>query len=145
MAQRLIVEGNDAIVLAVLCQKSGLKPPLGYDQPAKFRDEFVTVGGSDTGALRQFRLSLTEPALTNIGIILDANDQGPAARWQSIRAILAEKYDPATLLTADAQAGYKIIKEENMPTLGVWIMPDNAGPGYLEHFTGSFRKCALAA
>lgn len=134
MAQRLIVEGNDAIALALLCQKSGLMPPLGYEQPAKFKGEFVSVAGSDTNVLKHLRLSLTEPALSNIGVIIDANDYGPGARWQSIRAILAEKYDPATLLSADDQAGPKIIVEADMPKIGVWIMPDNANSGYLEHF-----------
>lgn len=134
MAQRLIVEGNDAIALAVLCQKRGLNPPLGYERPAKFKEEFVSVGGSDTGALQQLRLSLTEPNLTNIGFIIDANSHGAASRWQSIRTILAEKYTPTTLQAADAQPGPRIITEAQMPTIGIWIMPDNAGAGYLEHF-----------
>ncbi len=134
MAQRLIVEGKDAIALAVLCQKSGLKQPLGYDQSIKFKEEFISVGGSDKGVLKQLQLSLREPNLTNIGVIIDANDKGALARWQSIRAILAQHYQPVTLRSADALTGPKIIIETGMPTVGIWLMPDNTNIGYLEHF-----------
>lgn len=134
MAQRLIVEGNDAIALAQLCKRCGLQPPSGYEQPAKFKKEFVTIGEGYNGALQQLKLSLTEPDLTNIGIILDANELGATARWQSIRAILADEYEPATLDDVDVQAGAKIIREPGMPTVSIWIMPDNASVGYLEHF-----------
>ena len=41
MNQLLIVEGNDAIALAVLCKKAGLKPPVGYETEDKFKNEFV--------------------------------------------------------------------------------------------------------
>ncbi|MBK8194355.1 MAG: hypothetical protein IPK76_14505 [Lewinellaceae bacterium] len=123
--------------MATLCTKRGLKAPVGYAERSKFIKEFIKSGGGYTGALTALKDSLSDNALTNIGIIIDANDQGPTARWQSIRAILAEKYDPATLLAADAQTGPKIIIEAGMPTIGVWIMPDNANPGYLEHFLAS--------
>jgi hypothetical protein len=134
MAQRLIVEGNDAIALAVLCQKAGLRPPLGYEQPLKFKEEFVKIGEGAAGAIRQLQLSLTEPELTHIGLVVDANTIGFENRWQQIRRVLAAQYESETLAGADAQDGSKVISENLMPTVGIWIMPDNKGTGYLEHF-----------
>jgi len=137
MAQRLIVEGNDAIAIAVLCNKCGLKPPKGYASPLKFKEEFVKTGGGLNGAIGQLRLSLSEPSLTHIGLIVDADDNA-AARWQQIRRILTGFYPADILAAADAKAGAKVIMQNGMPTLGVWIMPDNSGSGYLEHFLSAF-------
>jgi|APTNR8051073442_1049403.scaffolds.fasta_scaffold01072_8 hypothetical protein len=134
MAQRLIVEGNDAIALAMLCKKRGLPPPSGYESPSKFQHEFVKSAGGYDQALVVLQDSLDNANLTNIGIIVDANDQGFEARWTSIRNILASKYATSILQIADNQAGYKIIEEEGLPRLGLWIMPDNSSNGYLEHF-----------
>ncbi len=134
MAQRLIVEGNDAIALAMLCKKKGLPPPSGYEAPTKFIQEFVKSAGGYDQALLVLRDSLDNANLTNIGIIVDANDQGFEARWTSIRNILASKYAPSILQIADNQSGYKIIEEDGLPRLGLWIMPDNSSNGYLEHF-----------
>lgn len=134
MAQKLIVEGNDAIALATLCQLRGLKPPLGFESPEKFKQEFVASGGGYDKAIALLKLAINQADLSNIGIIVDANDAGAPARWQAIRNILADKYSEATLAQADAQAGSKVVHEANLPTVGVWIMPDNDGTGYLEHF-----------
>jgi hypothetical protein len=136
MAQKLIVEGHDAISLAVLCRLRGLKPPKGYETTVKFREEFVTSSGGYEKVLKDLQeiLENNNTGIQNIGVIVDANDTGASGRWQSIRNILTSKYDASTLSAADNQAGWKIIREENMPTVGIWIMPDNSGPGYLEHF-----------
>ncbi len=134
MAQKLIVEGNDAIALATLCQLRGLKPPLGYESQEKFKQEFVASGGGYDKAIALLKLAIYQSDLSNIGIIVDANDAGAAARWQAIRNILTDKYSEETLAQADGQVGPKVIQEANLPTLGVWIMPDNDGTGYLEHF-----------
>ncbi len=134
MAQKLIVEGNDAISLATLCQLRGLNPPLGYETPEKFKLEFVANAGGYDKILRLLRLAIQQADLSNIGIIVDANDVGASARWQAIRTVLTEKYSEETLAQADAMVGAKVIKEANLPILGIWIMPDNQSTGYLEHF-----------
>lgn len=134
MAQKLIVEGNDAIALATLCQLRGLNPPLGYESSEKFKQEFVAFGGGYEKALALLKLAINQSDLSNIGIVVDADDAGATARWQAIRKVLAEKYSEATLIAADGQVGAKVIQEANLPILGVWIMPDNDGTGYLEHF-----------
>jgi len=97
MAQRLIVEGNDAIALAVLCQKKGLPLPVGYESPSKFQQEFVKSAGGYDRALEALRDSLDNANLTNIGIIVDANDQEPEARRASIRGVLAFRCANAVL------------------------------------------------
>ena len=137
MAQQLIVEGNDAIALAELCRKRGLSPPLGYASEAKFSQEFVKSGQGLNGALEILREALDRNDLNNIGIIVDANDQGPTARWQSIANILSAKYQPSSLLSSQRPSGSHIVREDNMPTIGVWIMPNNHDNGYLEHFLSS--------
>ena len=134
MAQKLIVEGNDAIALAKLCQLRGLKPPVGYESPEKFRHEFVASGGGYEKTLRLLRLAINQADLSNIGIIVDADMAGAHARWQAIRNVLSEKYSAQTLVQTDQQQGAKVLQESDLPTIGVWIMPDNAGTGYLEHF-----------
>lgn len=134
MAQRLIVEGKDAIALASLAQKRGLPPPLGYESKLKFKTAFVTVGGGDAGAIKAFEqvIAKPNPDLTNIGLVLDANDKGFEARWREVRSILEPHFD--TLPETGGQKGPYVITENGMPTVGIWIMPDNASPGYLEHF-----------
>lgn len=134
MAQKLIVEGNDAIALATLCKLRGLKSPIGYGVERKFRKEFIGGGQGYHAALEALEQALNKTDYTNIGIIVDANDAGAEARWQAIRKILAEKFSEETLSNADKQDGPKVIQEDYMPVVGVWIMPDNKGSGYLEHF-----------
>lgn len=134
MAQKLIVEGNDAIVLAKLCQRRGLQPPLGYETKERFKTDFVAVANGYTKTLSTLALAIQQSDLTNIGIIVDANDVGAEARWQAIRAVLAKKYAPNTLGAADTQVGAKVVVEKNLPTVGVWIMPNNTDQGYLETF-----------
>lgn len=134
MPQKLIVEGNDAIVLAELCKLSGLNPPVGYETYQKFKSEFIAIGGGYEKALNLLEITIQQSDLSNIGIIVDANDAGPIARWQAIRKVLATKFSASSLESADAQATGKVISEEGLPTVGVWIMPDNLKNGYLEHF-----------
>lgn len=134
MAQKLIVEGNDAIALATLCKLRGLKSPIGYESPDDFKQDFVSSGGGYEKALEVLKIALNKSDLDNIGIIVDANDAGAEAKWKAIRKILTEKFSEETLAHADKQDGPKVIQEDYLPVVGVWIMPDNKGTGYLEHF-----------
>ena len=73
--------------------------------------------------------------LTNMGIIVDANNVGVKHRWDRLKTILANsgKFDQHKLDAHENVGGGKIITAENM-TIGVWIMPNNKDLGYLEHF-----------
>lgn len=126
MVQRLLVEGTtDMHVIANLC-KTHLSPPKGYETEKKFR-KFVQLGESINGVKEQIPVLLKQSGLTNLGIVVDA-DENPQGRWESIRNILNK-------------AGYlSLPKEPNKEGLlinhviGVWIMPNNQSRGYLEHF-----------
>ncbi|MBX2928546.1 MAG: hypothetical protein KF852_11970 [Saprospiraceae bacterium] len=134
MAQQLIVEGNDAIVLANLMRLRGVPPPVRYSDPLKFKDEFIKQAGGIDKVLFVLREALDNPELTNIGLIVDANEQGPASRWQAIRSCLAGKIPESLLSGVVLQAEGICIRAETIPTISIWIMPDNVSKGYLEHF-----------
>jgi len=132
MAQQLIVEGNDAIVIANLLKKRGLRPPLDYNDPWKFKEEFTkNVNGYDNveNALNE---ALDDPSLSNIGVIVDADAVGADNRWQSFESFLRNS-DKIDLSTITRPGGGRLIHGENL-TIGIWIMPDNNNTGYLEHF-----------
>jgi len=68
-----------------------------------------------------------------IGIIVDA-DEDVKDRWESIRNILLKAgYET---ISADSQTKGIILKDENeeLPEIGVWIMPDNRFKGAIEDF-----------
>jgi hypothetical protein len=137
MGQQLIVEGQDAIVLANLLKKRGLPPPEGYSNPMKFRSEFVRMAGGYSNAINAFREALENPDLSNIGLVIDADEQGVAARWREVKSIILDR----TGLGVDDNdvppvEGVVINLGERfpMPIIGVWIMPNNRSNGYLEHF-----------
>lgn len=132
MAQQLIVEGKDAIVIANLLKNKGLRPPLGYNDPLKFREEFTkNVSGYDNveNALSE---ALDDSSLSNIGVIVDADAVGADKRWQSFESFLRNS-DKIDLSKIDRRGGGRLIRGENL-TIGIWIMPDNNSTGYLEHF-----------
>lgn len=134
MAQQLIVEGKDAVVLSVLCSMRGLPPPQGYENPEKYKKEFIVEAGNYDKALIALREAIDNTALTNIGIILDANEVGPAARWDAVKNILSKIYPEEHLKHASLQENGIVITGENLPVVGLWVMPDNRNVGYLEHF-----------
>jgi hypothetical protein len=133
MAQQLIVEGNDAIAIANLLKKRNLPPPEGYFEPKKFENEFVKRAGGVDKITKIVKEALRNPSLTNIGIILDANDVGAKNRWESLKSLLSGKIEEIALETIQNYGTGKIIKDGNL-TIGIWIMPDNQNAGYLEHF-----------
>ena len=63
-----------------------------------------------------------------LGIVMDANDD-LAARWQAIDHRL--RGADVQLPDQPAHGGTVI---DNDPRVGVWLMPDNSGPGELENF-----------
>lgn len=136
MAQALIVEGNDGIFLSNLCKERGLAPPVGYETPKKFMDEragFIKQAGGLENVLHTFRQTLNSTSFRQIGIIMDANDAGPLFRCQRIEEIIKKRY-PGWQGSCIPSPKGTIIKESNLPVIGVWIMPDNQNNGYLEHF-----------
>lgn len=72
-----------------------------------------------------------------VGILVDA-DQSAPSRWQAVRdQLTAAGY--SNLPDRPDRAGIIIEPPINtiLPRIGVWIMPDNQNPGYLENFLRS--------
>jgi hypothetical protein len=69
--------------------------------------------------------------LSNLGIVMDA-DSDAQARWDAIKQVLT-KAGYITVPKSPVADG-AIITQTDMPSIGVWIMPDNANGGAVEHF-----------
>jgi hypothetical protein len=88
------------------------------------------VEGKDK-LIQAFRASLRIRDSQVLGIVIDA-DEDLAARWQSLRNILIETgYDS---VAANPTASGLVMTADNLPAVGIWIMPNNQGPGMLEDF-----------
>jgi hypothetical protein len=127
-AKVLWVEGRDEeVVLPILCASKGIN----------LANSFVTLQERKgyTELLKGIPIQIKSAdidGLEILGIVIDA-DENVGNRWQAVRNRLV-------------QAGYKklpknpkmtgtIIQgndESNLPTVGVWLMPDNVAEGMLE-------------
>lgn len=74
---------------------------------------------------------LRASGLERLGIVVDA-DTDLIARWTSLKSILAKA--GYLNLPANPISEGTIIYQDYLPTVGVWIMPDNKLPGMLEDF-----------
>lgn len=134
----LLVEGNtDCHVVMALCGAHQVADGLFglYDC------------GSDTQAIRRLNALLAAPATERphiIGLLLDADQQGPASRWQSLRQKLQDK--PYHLPAAPVPHGTVLEPTDpDYPRLGFWLMPDNQQVGMLEDFVGEMIPAAHVA
>ena len=134
MAQQLIVEGKDAVVLSEILMKRKVTSPKGYADRNKYIKEFVKQTGSESLVNDAIQNSLERADITNLGVIVDANEVGAISRFNRIKAKVE-----ATLLIQFPKE--KTLTKEGfywqaLPNLriGIWIMPNNMDNGYLEHF-----------
>ncbi len=68
--------------------------------------------------------------ISTIGIVIDA-DEDIHKKWKKLRKIFSEnKYDVPENICKEGV----IIKKNELPTIGIWIMPDNNVNGMLEDF-----------
>ncbi len=112
---------TDAERTEILKEKEFFKPANGYNNVPRLVSATLKIEG-----------------LTNLGIIVDANDGGVGNRWDAIKNRLSEKFERDVLTNFSPKSGGIVIREEGSPlTVGVWIMPDNQSNGYLEHFLES--------
>ena len=93
--------------------------------------------------LKTLPLHLRGSGLLALGVLADANDD-PAERWREIVDVAAE--EGVRLPGAPDPSGTVV---GDRPRVGVWLMPDNQGPGELEDFAlklipGSDRVWPLA-
>lgn len=75
-------------------------------------------------------------SLRRFGIVVDA-DTDLATRWQRVSDIL--KSAGYTTMPSSPRQDGTILREEESPVVGVWLMPDNTIPGMIEHFIGLLR------
>jgi hypothetical protein len=120
---KLLVEGKDD--LYVVC--SLLEH---YDVPDVFK---VKSKDGVENLLETLDVELEESGLVCMGILVDA-DQDLAARWQSLRDKLL-RFGYADVPRNPDPLG-TVIAQDDLPMVGVWIMPDNRLPGMLEDFVG---------
>ena len=93
---------------------------------------------ADAGGYEHLRNSLdarlSESGLARLGIVTDADDD-IEARWQSLRTAFTELGYLAVPERWDA-AG-TVFGQDGKPTIGIWLMPDNANRGALEDLAWS--------
>jgi hypothetical protein len=83
--------------------------------------------------LEELDVELLGSGLQSLGIVVDA-DLNLKRRWNELKHKLSQS--GYTHLPVNPTQGGTIIEQENKPTVGVWLMPDNVIPGMLEDFIG---------
>jgi len=143
---RLLVEGkNDAHVLFSLFDRHGI--PFGSPtKPSKqtgsisIQQIFTNTDSEDDINPVDFfaqQLKLM-PELGCLGIILDA-DFNLEGKWMALRnRLLQFGFSEAAIEKSEIDKRListgAIIQDHDLPTVGVWLMPDNCLEGELEHF-----------
>ena len=118
--QVLLVEGqDDKHVVLHICQQHSYQSPCISD-----KDDVDQL-------LKSISTELKVSGRTAVGILVDANDD-PQARWASIKGRLLKV--GLTIPESPDPCGTIIEDTEDLPRVGIWMMPDNDRKGYLEHF-----------
>ena len=137
MKQRILVEGADIHLILHLCMAQGVNGLLkGFSSEEDFKQNFL-INKEKRGkneVLRDIRAAIKDPDITNLGIVVDADDSAEST-WQSVRAAL-EKTGCTNLPAKPESNGLILQPNSNLPylqkTIGVWIMPDNQSPRAIE-------------
>jgi hypothetical protein len=121
-SQKLLVEGNDDVhVVSHLCKAHGILIPDAFE---------ISDKKGIRNLLDVLRVELNDSNIERLGILVNA-DTDLQARWQSLRTILTQEgYSvPEQPMTEGT-----ILHDEDRPTVGIWLMPDNRLPGMRENF-----------
>jgi hypothetical protein len=121
-ARLLVVEGpDDKHVLWAILKHHQFTPHF------EVRDE-----GGFENLLRRLSVHLKPGSdVERFGIVVDADSQ-IRGRWESLTSIL-KKAGYANVPDSPDHLG-TLLAHEDLPRLGVWIMPDNSLPGMLEDY-----------
>lgn len=151
----LLVEGDDdQHVVWNLQDARGLPKDAYYvaqpgDEPNKARPGKTVrakqggknkeTSGGDSRLLESIPARLVTSELECLAIILDADEKGPEARWDSVRQRLIDEGYENNLLPKDLAVTGTVIdlpsrKGRTPIRFAVWIMPDNQSTGMLEDF-----------
>lgn len=124
--QQLLVEGkNDRHVIWALCEQHQISETFSVEVP------LVEDGQGINAVLAEIPVRLKQPNLLTLGIVIDA-DSDLSARWQAVIQRLKE-YGYEEIPKVPPAEGW-VYKPQNLPNIGVWLMPDNQLPGMLENF-----------
>ena len=95
-------------------------------------------GGGIERLFDSLRWRLTTGELERLAVVVDANDKGPAARWQAIRDRLVNAgFDGVPTEHSPNGTVFDLSLRPQTPRsvrFGAWIMPDNRSTGMLEDF-----------
>jgi hypothetical protein len=120
----LIVEGiDDKYVISRLLQRR----KINYQQ-----FEIHDAGGIKP-SLNTFSIAIKSGNYENIGIVVDA-DTDLLKRWQEIKNILTTEGYKQIPQNTSSKGTIIVDTEEELPTIGIWIMPNNQITGMLEDF-----------
>jgi hypothetical protein len=145
MGQRvLLVEGKDDLHVAKnLFQIRGVPEVFRVETPAGGAEK--TAEGLNA-VLESIPARLLETDLERLAVVLDADDKGPAARWQSIRLRLINKgYRGSEIPEQHQHAGtvFDLSLLAGIPRsvrLATWFMPDNRAAGMVEDFVAGLIR-----
>jgi hypothetical protein len=117
----LLVEGDDDYHL------------IGHLQtPHNLDNQYVReVGGSVEQILASLPVRLLAANEERLGVVVDA-DADISNRWASLRNIFIKAGYSNVPLEPDVNG--TVVEQEDKPTIGIWIMPDNRIPGMIEDF-----------
>lgn len=135
MAQLLILEGNEGYVLSEILKLSNSRLPLGYPSTEEYVKDFLESVRGISNVRKVLTRQIQDPAVTNVGIIVDANSKGPKARFDSIKNTLEQHLPEVSNweFKENPEAGWVAEVAANF-TIGLWVMPNNKDFGYFEHF-----------
>ena len=127
--QQLLVEGkNDFHVISALCQRYNIPENFSIERPSEEDTEGIEA------LLSGLTARLKNPQIKTLGIVADA-DRNVQFRWQSICDRL-KKVGYQNIPDTPPLEGW-MNQEEELPKIGIWLMPDNRSPGMLEDFARS--------
>jgi len=120
----LIVEGiDDKYVISRLLQRR----KINYQQ-----FEIHDAGGIKP-SLNTFSIAIKSGNYESVGIVVDA-DTDLLKRWQEIKNILTIEGYKQIPQNTSSKGTIIVDTEEELPTIGIWIMPNNQITGMLEDF-----------
>ena len=136
--KRLLVEGkNDAHVLFSLLSKHDIsadskEKPCRTNDAIRIDQIFTNENDIDPADYFHNQLKIL-PESGCLGIVLDA-DFNLDGKWTALRdRLLAFGFSAASVQRQPNPTG-AVIREDDKPVVGIWLMPDNAIEGELEHF-----------
>ena len=122
---QLLVEGNnDKHVVWALCAQYQVPKTFSVETPGE------NNGGVDA-LLKSIPVRLKSSGFRALGIILDA-DQDLTSRWDDVCHRLRQA--GYSNLPSNPASNGSIIEVDQMPRIGIWLMPNNHLPGMLENF-----------